>query len=190
MGNVLLNYRPGYALDRYCDTPEEKAVLLKEFFGGREWIETDIGTMTPAERSAAVKKRLPERFHAALELVSAHWDECMTPLDGAADFLEFIKEKGLGLYLLSNASSEFYSYFPREIDTALFDGIVVSSDLKMIKPQKEIYEYLLNKYSLNPGECLFIDDLKANSDAAEECGIHGFVFCGSYEEVKEKWLND
>ena len=66
-----------------------------------------------------------------------------------------------------------------------FDGVVVSSDVKMIKPNSAIYEYILKTYDLNPCECLFIDDVKANIEAAEEAGIKGFVFKNNYGELKE-----
>ena len=66
-----------------------------------------------------------------------------------------------------------------------FEGVVVSSDVKMIKPNPAIYEYILKTYNLNPVECLFIDDVKANVEAAEAAGIKGFVFKNSYNEIKE-----
>ena len=86
--------------------------------------------------------------------------------------------------MLSNACNRFYGYFPRFYDLNSFEGVVVSSDVKMIKPNLEIYQYILNTYNLNPAECLFIDDVKANVEAAEEAGMKGFVFQNNYEEIK------
>ena len=186
MGNVLLNYSPLYSVEKLCRSDEAKEIILREFFGGPEWIETDRGTMTPEERYISVRKRIPECFHEDFDAVSVGWDICMTPLDGALSFLEHIKENGFGLYLLSNASSEFYRYFPRAIDPGMFDGIVVSSDIKLIKPDMRIYEYLLDKYRLTPGECLFIDDRADNAAAAEKTGMQALVFTGDYREAEKR----
>ena len=59
---------------------------------------------------------------------------------------------------------EFFKYF---------DGKVVSGHCKLLKPEKEIYELLCSTYSLKPNECVFIDDTKANIEAAEKFGING-----------------
>ena len=103
----------------------------------------------------------------------------------ALDFYNCVKEKGYNTYVLSNACNRFYSYFPKHYDLDSFEGIVVSSDIKMIKPNPAIYEYILKTYDLNPIECLFIDDVEANVRAAEALGIKGFVFKNNYGELKE-----
>ena len=82
--------------------------------------------------------------------------------------------------------NRFYNYFPKYYDLKSFDGIVVSSDVKMIKPNPAIYKYILETYNLKPEECLFIDDVEANVKAAEKAGIKGFLFENNYEELKEK----
>ena len=82
-----------------------------------------------------------------------------------------LKEKGYHTYVLSNACNRFYGYFPRFYDLNTFEGVVVSSDVKMIKPNPAIYEYILKAYNLNPEECLFIDDMEANIEAAERAGM-------------------
>ena len=66
-----------------------------------------------------------------------------------------------------------------------FDGVVVSSNVKMIKPYPEIYEYILKTYGLKAEECLFIDDVEANVEAAKAAGMKAFVFRNNYEELKE-----
>ena len=61
----------------------------------------------------------------------------------------------------------------------MFEGIVVSGEEKMVKPNPEIYKVLLDRYQLNPSECIFIDDRQANVDGAEKVGIKGVLFQGS-----------
>jgi putative hydrolase of the HAD superfamily len=66
----------------------------------------------------------------------------------------------------------------------LFDGIVYSAPIKMVKPNKKIYEYILNKYQLVPEECLFVDDTKKNLAAAARFGISTFHFDDNVNELR------
>lgn len=185
MGRVLLKFDPYVSLNAYCENKEDIDLLYKELFEGPEWIMADEGKITNGQRYELVKERVPERLHRALKLVVENWPICMEPVDGALDFYKYVKEKGYNTYVLSNACNRFYSYFPNHYDLNSFKGIVVSSDVKMIKPNPAIYEYILEIYNLNPEECLFIDDVEANVKAAEEAGIKGFIFKNNYEELKE-----
>ena len=58
------------------------------------------------------------------------------------------------------------------------DGTLISADVKLVKPQPEIYRLLLEKFSLTAQECFFIDDSPANIEGALMCGIPGAVFHG------------
>ena len=67
----------------------------------------------------------------------------------------------------------------------LFDGIVVSGEEKMVKPNPEIYNLLLGRYNLNASESVFIDDRQRNVDGANQVGIQGILFTGS-NNLKEQ----
>ena len=185
MGRVLLKFDPYVSLNAYCENKEDIDLLYKELFEGSEWIMADEGKITNGQRYELVKERVPERLHRALKLVVENWAICMEPVDGALNFYKYVKEKGYNTYVLSNACNRFYSYFPKHYDLDSFEGIVVSSDIKMIKPNPAIYKYILKTYNLNPEECLFIDDVESNVRAAEALGIKGFVFKNNYGELKE-----
>lgn len=186
MGNVLLDYNPDVILDQVCDTQEEKQIIKKELFAGPEWAMGDRGDITNAERFGLVKKRVPEKLHEKLRKCVENWDMCMLPVKGAGEFMAYVKEKGYGLYVLSNAAIEFFQYFPRQIDMDFFDGIVVSAEVHMLKPEIEIYRYLLESHHLKPQECLFIDDREDNVKGAEKAGLKGFVFKEDFDKVKEE----
>lgn len=185
MGNVLLDYNPNVILDKVCDNAEEKQIIFNELFCGPEWIMGDYGQITNSERYDRVKERLPKEMYHKLKECVDNWDVCMVPIEGAKEFCRYVKEKGYGIYVLSNACSKFYEYFPKEYDLNFFDGVVVSSDVHIIKPSIEIYNYLLEKYQLNPEECLFIDDRKDNVDGAKNAGMNAVIFDNNYEIIKE-----
>ena len=64
-----------------------------------------------------------------------------------------------------------------------FEGTVVSALEKCVKPDRRLYEILLNRYDLKPEECLFIDDLRANCDGAERAGMTAYCYDGDYEKL-------
>lgn len=189
MGNVLLDYNPDICLDHFLQRQEDKAIIRRELFEGPEWTEGDLGYLSDAERFDGVSRRVPYKLHKALEKCVLEWHMCMTPISGAKTFCDRMKENGYHLYVLSNASKSFYDYFPRFAPFDYFDGIVVSCDIHMIKPDPSIYRHLLKKYRLNPAECFFIDDRKENIIAAKETGIDGTVFEGDYARIEKHLLS-
>lgn len=186
MGNVLLDYNPEFVLTTFCSSPEEKDIIDRELFNGPEWKMGDRGDISDKDRFDLIKDRIPEQYHAALKNCADKWDICMTPLDGAKDFCEYIKSHGYGIYVLSNASDLFYEYFPRFLPLDFFDGVFVSSDYRMLKPDVEIYKTFLTKYGLKADECLFFDDLEKNIAGAREAGMNTFRFLGDYEAAKRR----
>lgn len=183
MGNVLLDYNPDVSLNRFCSSEEEKEIIRKELFDGPEWKLGDKGEIKDKERYDLVKVRVPRKYHEALKNCAEQWDICMNPLEGAREFCEYIKDHGFGIYVLSNASDLFYEYFPRLLPLDFFDGVFVSSDYLMLKPDVEIYNAFLKKYGLIAGECLFIDDRQENCSGAAKAGFNTFRFKGDYSEI-------
>ena len=68
----------------------------------------------------------------------------------------------------------------------LFDGLVVSSDVRLVKPLPDIYHHLLDRFQLQAEECLFVDDMPLNIDGALQVGIPGFVFRDNVEELEQR----
>ncbi len=184
MGNVLLDYDPEVCLDYFLEKEADRAIIRRELFEGPEWEQGDLGRLTDLERFYKVRERVPERLHGALKSCAVDWTMCMRPVQGMKEFCDRQKEEGRRLYVLSNASSSFYDYFPRFADFSYFDGIVVSCDIHMIKPDERIYKYLLEKYQLLPKECFFLDDREENVEAARRTGMRAAVFDGDIEAVK------
>ena len=187
MGNVLLTFNPEVCLNAFLDNEEDRAIIRKELFEGPEWIQGDYGIITNAQRYEPVSKRVPARLHPALQKCVDEWDMCMKPVPGAMDFCEYVKSKGYGIYVLSNACNGFYKYFPNFAEVSYFDGVMVSSDVHMIKPEEGIYTHFLTTYGLVAQECLFIDDRPENVEGGCKIGMNGFIFTGDFEAVKKEY---
>lgn len=66
----------------------------------------------------------------------------------------------------------------------LFDAVVLSSDVGMVKPHPEIYEYMSRQLHILPEECLMIDDLAGNIEGARQAGMQGVV-CETVDQLKK-----
>ena len=96
-----------------------------------------------------------------------------------ADIILKLKKKGLKTMLLSNSNASFFEriVYPKYPQfKGLFDKIVISSEVGMTKPGKDIYLYALREIGSKPEESLFIDDSQINIDGAKKLGINGFLY--------------
>ena len=183
MGNVLLNFDPEVSLQKFCSCEESRSLIRRELFGGIEWSLGDLGLVDSDGRFERVSKRIPEKWLEELKMCVYHWDICMTPLPGVKEFLQRVKSDGYALYVLSNADTSFYDYFPKALPMDLFDGIVVSCDIHAIKPDLRMYQHLLQTYHLEPDTCVFADDTHTNAAGSVAAGMHGYVFRGDYDAL-------
>ncbi len=138
-----------------------------------------------------------EYRHKCLELASADekqaindyfdsWYKVLENIDEVQEWIKELKEEGYKLYLLSNAPDIFEDHLDYYPILKIFDGLLFSGPIHMIKPYHDIYEYFIEKFDLNKEECIFIDDKKLNVDAAIEVGIPAVVFQNNLDEIKKK----
>ena len=179
MGNVLIRFDRGFFIDRLGISPEDRHLLMRNVFCSVEWVRLDRGSMDEDDAVKSVCRRLPEHLHDAAARLIAMWDRPILPIPGMLELVMELKEKGYGIYLLSNASRRQHEYWPRVEASRYFDGTLISADEGVMKPQPEIYHLCLERFGLNAGECFFIDDSPPNIEGAQRCGIRGAVF---YEE--------
>ncbi len=187
MGRVLIEFDPEVFMDREgIRDPEDRKLIRNELFQSVEWAQMDSGILTERTAEPFILKRFPERLHEAVHNLLNNWAIPGAEVPGMRELVRELKEAGFGIYLLSNASEAQHRYWPLFSVSEYFDGKLISCDVKVVKPMWEIYHLFLEKFGLNPEECLFIDDATANVAAAIACGWQGIVFHGDAEELRSK----
>lgn len=178
MGKVLLDYDPLKVCWQYTDREEDVKLLNKALFSSPEWILLDRGEITEAEAMNVVRDRLPDaRLKDMADQCMAHWHEHnISPMPGMGDLVREIKENGYHIYLCSNASLRLRVYQDQIPGMEYFDGVLVSAEERLLKPEPAIYERLFEKFSILGEESFFIDDLKENIEGAKACGMDGYCF--------------
>jgi putative hydrolase of the HAD superfamily len=98
------------------------------------------------------------RIEAALALRSDHMRRILVPRPDAEATLHALRDRGFGLGMISNASSEVSGLWAESSFAGLFDATLFSADERMMKPDRRLYELMAARLGLSPAECVFVGD--------------------------------
>ncbi len=183
LGGVIIDYAPERTLAKYFDN-ETAQNLLAVLFRNPIWAELDRGTLTVAEAMEKVRGKIPNDIFDKVHDLVENWGCEMPPFKELPAIIQSVKNRGFGIYLLSNGPKGFHGYKDTIPALALFDGLFISADYKLLKPEKEIYLAFLEKFSLKAEECFFIDDMQVNIDGAKAVGIDGYCHDGDTKKLE------
>ena len=189
LGGVLVDLNPEKVI-RSLFSEENSDFILRNIFFSEEWREVDRGTLTPDEAFHKYKNDLPNGVYEKVIGIINNWNEYMPPFDDVYEVVKKVKASGADIYLLSNVPPYIHKMLGTVPALKLFDGYVASCDVKLLKPEKEIYEHLLAKFGLKAEECLFIDDMPENVRGARSAGIKAHHFANHDITVLEKALEE
>ena len=184
LGRVLIKFEPKEYIEQ--NVPEEKREdFYNGIFGSTEWLMLDRGTLSYEDAKKIFKERVSGVDKQIDRLFDVDLFEILQPIEENVKLLPKLKEK-YNLYILSNFHQPAFEHIFKKYEFfRLFDGHTVSCYYYLLKPEKEIYDTLINKFNLIPKETVFIDDTKVNIDACEKEGIRG-IHLPDYTELKQK----
>ena len=175
-GGVLLNWDPHNLYRNFFKNAQEIDGFLSEI-NFPEWnFQQDKGR--PFKEGI---EQLSAQFPHYSHLISAygeHWEESIVgPIDGTVSILERLKKAGYSVYGLSNWSAETFPIAYKKYDFfKLLDGIVISGEVKVAKPNPVIFEIMFKRIGRPPSECVLIDDSVPNILAAQKLGVITILF--------------
>lgn len=185
IGNVLADFRwREFLQDKGFDEAMIERIAKASVLSP-VWDELDRGVWTEEELMAGFIRNDPEierELHEAFDNVAG----MVTMRDYAIPWILELKEKGYGVYYLSNFSgkvrrecADSLAFLP------LTDGGILSYQDKVIKPGEEIYRLLLERFGLKAKECVFLDDTLKNIEAAKALGFYGIHFRSREQALEE-----
>ena len=184
-GGVLIDWNPHYLYDSYFGDRAKTDWFLANICT-MEWNgQVDAGKPM-AEATAELVAKFPE-WKKEIEMYFGRWIEMIgEAIPGMYELLLELKARGHRLFGLSNWSAETFVQIKEDFPALkLLEGMVVSGYVKCLKPSPEIYQLLLDRYSLKASDCVFIDDNAANVAGAEAVGIRGIRFTGASDLRKQ-----
>lgn len=176
VGNVLVEYNPDGLMRRLGFDEETLQAVNQAVFQNELWNESDRGVLSPEELLEAFIANNPAYEKEIRQVIDAVGDT-ISLMPYTVEWVKGLKERGYHLYILSNYAEYTYEKTSHKMEFLPYmNGVVFSYRCKLIKPEKEIYEYICKTYELKPEESVFLDDREDNVEAARNMGMHGIVF--------------
>ena len=166
----------------------QQDLVRAEIFEHSDWIELDRGSITLGQAIVRGTSRtgLPR---GDIEKLFKAVPQSLTPIDETIELIREIRGSNNSFFVLSNMHAASISYLEKTYKIwSLFDGIVISSRIQMVKPEIEIYRHLLATYALNAAETVFIDDMSENLAAASKVGINTIKFLDA-DQCRQALMN-
>ena len=187
LGGVLIDWDPRHLYRQMFSDPEEMEVFLRDVVSPDWNAEQDSGR-TWAEATALLLEQHPQHE----PLISAYvdrWDEMLAgPFDGSVAILSEVRDLGLHIYALTNWSGETFPRARRLFPfLGWFEGIVVSGDEGIRKPDPEIWQRLISRYAIDPTTTVYIDDMPCNVEVAAGLGFHAIRFGSGSAPRHGRW---
>lgn len=189
-GAVLLDWNPHHLYDGYFGS-EEKAEWFLQNVCTYTWNTQHDGGKPVAEGTAELIAQFPE-WEKEIRMYYGCFEQMIGgQIEGMYELITGLKQRGYHVYGLTNWSGETYPLVRHKYPIFdLMEGMVVSGDEKMLKPNAEIFELLLQRYGLKAEESVFIDDNANNCQGARNVGLQAIQFkdARSLAEELEKIL--
>lgn len=171
IGNVLATFKPkDFLMDIFKDA--KLADQFFEVFFTKLWHEYDQGLYTKEQMIQKGLQKMPDQKEKIKNMMDI-WTSYVVGIQKNIDLIHIYQKKGYKVYILSNIPEDSYIYLKEHynfIDQV--DGGIYSYQHKLIKPDVEVFEVLLDQYDLKANECIFIDDKKENIRTAERLGFY------------------
>jgi 2-haloacid dehalogenase len=189
LGGVLIDWNPRHLYRKIFEGDEEGMERFLSEICTPEWNARQDEGRSFAEATEELIARHPGQA----ELIRAFFDRWPEMVAGAieetVEILSELKGAGHEIYALSNWSAETFTH-ARERFQFLdwFNFTVISGEVGLVKPNREVFDFLLEKTGRRAEECVFIDDSPANMAAARDLGFDAIHF-RSPGQLREELMN-
>ena len=167
LGGVFFDWDPNHFYKNVFENIEEREFFLAEVCNDHWNVQQDAGRSI-AEAELELIPKFPHYEKEIKMYYKNHRKMIRGVFEESIDILKKLKDKNYECYVLSNWSAETFAGMTDDYPfLKLFDGLLISGEDKLIKPDSAIYELAKNRFNLNPVETVFIDDKQENIEAAK-----------------------
>lgn len=185
IGNVLADFCWEKFFRSFDISEETFEKLAKATVLDTSWDEFDKGIMSESEILQSFITKAPE-LETLIRKIFSNINGTIEVYDYTVPWIRELKSMGYKVLILSNFSEKCYRECGNKMDFVKeADGAVISYLEKMIKPNKEIYQLIIERYQLVSENCVFIDDRAVNVEGAKNSGMQGIVFKNREDAVIE-----
>jgi len=175
LGGVMLDWNPDHLLTPIEPDPELRRQLRTRIFS-HDWQQFDRGMLTELQLLERLQLTTGFSRNEVLDLFAAVRGH-LSEKPETVKLVRALHQRGFDIYCLSNMPVPMYEHLRRQHTFwDVFQGVVVSGEIQMMKPEPQIYLHLLERFGLIARESVFVDDMQANVDAAKAVGLHAIRF--------------
>tara|TARA_B100000029_G_scaffold8639_1_gene9172 strand:- start:565 stop:1158 length:594 start_codon:yes stop_codon:yes gene_type:complete len=168
LGGVFFDWDPNHFYKNVFENIEEREFFLAEVCNDNWNVQQDAGRSI-AEAELELIPKFPHYEKEIKMYYKNHRKMIRGVFEESIDILKKLKDKNYECYVLSNWSAETFLGMTDDYPfLKLFDGLLISGEDKLIKPDHAIYQLARDRFNLNPEETVFIDDKLENIQAAQE----------------------
>ena len=187
IGNVLVRFHPEEELVRYTGSMQEAEALRDLIWLSKPWKDADRGLTEREGTVSLLTEMYPDKADMLVKILHECSDWLVMP-DGTEVLLEDLAAAGYNLYILSNTNPGDFDSMTRRYPVLSRMPGIVSFREGVLKPEPAIFQLLLSRCGLDPGEGLFVDDMPVNTAAASAEGLHTLCLTGGAETLREALL--
>jgi 2-haloacid dehalogenase len=177
LGGVLIDWNPRYLYRQLFHGNESEMEWFLATVCTSSWNEQQDAGRPFAEGCALLRTAYPSHgklidawFHRYEEMLGS-------AIEGTVAVLRELRSRKVPIYALSNWSAETFPVALQRFEfLQWFQGITISGDVKLVKPDPRIFEHFLSRFGVDPAEAVYIDDNLPNVEAAAALGMHGIRF--------------
>lgn len=185
IGNVLLDFDYMKQFHRLFDEETANAIADVTVRKLENWIELDRGVLSYEEavnRMIQDAPRLAKEIPLAVQELYSH----VEAYGYATQWVKSLKDKGYRLYVLSNYGEKPFAESKKNMPFLQYmDGLLISYEIRDVKPSAAIYRALCDKFQIDPGKAVFIDDSPVNIAGAKDFGMHTIHFTGYADAIAQ-----
>lgn len=185
IGNVLVQWDPRFLYQDLIADQQELDRFLSEVVT-LEWHTAHDAGLPMAEGVRRLSSQYPQ-YAELIDLFRTRWFDTIGPsIQGSIDIVEKLANTNIPLFALTNFSAETFPRFSEENSYMRnFKDVLVSGEVGLVKPDPRIFALSIERFAVEPGATLFIDDREPNILGAKKAGFQTHLF-ESPEQLEEE----
>jgi 2-haloacid dehalogenase len=177
LGGVVIDWDPRYLYRKLFNGDETAMEHFLATVCTSSWnAEQDAGRSF-AEGCDCLKRLHPGQAELIDAWFRRYGEMLGGEIPGTVDVLRKLQSRSVPIYALSNWSAETFPIAVNRFEClSWFSGVLLSAEVRLLKPDRRIFEIFLDRFRIEPSRAIYIDDRSENVETAVELGMHGIVF--------------
>jgi 2-haloacid dehalogenase len=177
LGGVVIDWNPRYLYRKLFHGDETAMEYFLAAVCTSSWNEQQDAGRSFADGCGYLKRLHPDKAKLIDAWFQQYGEMLGGEIPGTVDILRELRSRNVPIYALSNWSTETFPIAVNRFEClSWFNGVLLSGEVKMLKPDRRIFEIFLDTFRIEPSSAIYIDDRSENVEAAIDLGMCGVVF--------------